>query len=161
MKVLYDTWGGGWGDQEAENSQWPSLLPQDPGRGHRHTFSKVTQTLVRLKREKAALLQPTLRPDLASPQREETAPAGHSLHLALPCANRDHERRQPPTRCGVASIAPHVHATREALPRCQSAQGGYEAKGCGRAPPLTFLAQLPHTPHNTADVIVKLDLCLW
>lgn len=55
--------GRGWGDQEAENraNALSSCLRALEGDTGTHTFSKVTQTLVRMGREKATRLQPTLR----------------------------------------------------------------------------------------------------
>lgn len=150
--------GVGLGDQEAENraNDLPSFLRALGGGTGPHTFSKVTQTLVRLGKETAAPPSHAQAPaHLSAPQGEETAPA---TPRSFPALHQQGPGRtlQPTDPPGVASIAPHVHVTREALPQRPSTQRGCEVKDRTIHPFCPF----PHALHNTAEGSVKLDLGL-
>lgn len=99
--------GWGLGDREAENraNDLPSFLGARKGNGHPH-LSKVTQTLVRLGKEKAAPPSHAQAPAcLSSPRGKETA-LPSSLPPCLP--GRAQAGLQPTDQSGGASIAPNV-----------------------------------------------------
>lgn len=94
--------GVGLGDQEAENraNDLPSFLRALGGGTGSHTFSQVTQTLVRLGKETAAPPSHAQAPaHLSAPQGEQTALP--RLAPSLPCTSRAQAGLcSPPTRLG-------------------------------------------------------------
>lgn len=125
-----------------------SDLPQDPGKGHRHPhlFKSNAQTLVRLGRGEGASPRTMLRlpPHLFSPHGRRKCLQATPCTFHCPAQKGTMHDCSPPTHFGVTSIAPHVHATQEALPQRQSAQEGYDIKGCGTVPP--FIVSIPVSP---------------
>jgi len=124
-----------------------------------HTFSKVTQTLVGSGRGESSPSPAHTQapaPHLPPPGKE-TAPAGHSWLLPLPCLGGDHSVAHAP-RLGVAP-EPHRYTPHKRPCTSSSLHEEVMRRRMQRGPSTHHMSQSPHAPHTTTQGSVKLDRC--
>lgn len=159
MKVPYDTWGRGSGEQGGRKQSMTSLGILGRGTGT-HTFSEVTQTRQLGEGQGGSSpAQLRLSPHLFAPHMRRQCLQATPCTFHRPAQKGTMHDCSPPDPFwgGLNSPTDACHTRGPAPARLHKEA---EAKGCGRAHHSSFLSRFPHAPHTTAEVRVKLDLRL-